>query len=276
MGEGQATKAEQLENLVADIRLKLSSQDLVEMCLSDFIEYIPEYSGGSELEPSGLKVLAEALGQSGIMSQPRMHGGYITRGIGSPVILFLDKGEFDHKAANYRYGLLLVQVAVIFARIDGYVHEKEILQIRRLVSNLDFLSSREKIELASTALYFLRVSTGVGGSEQVRVYLKAGLSKELALSRMESLSEPAKLNLIKMAIGVVTADGVLQEYEIAFLQDIYKKFGMSARSVRPQLEKYATENYIQLISDFSTELDPEILDEMDDVLGDLISDFDGF
>lgn len=274
MDENQSTKAGLLEKQITGIRLKLDSNDLIEMSLSDFVAHIPGYSGECDLTPSDLKILAEAFGRKGIISQPRIHGSYVSRGIGSPVILFLDKGKFDHKAENYRYGLLLIQVAVIFARIDGNVDDREILQIRRLVSSLDFLSNREKIELAATALYFLSASTGVGGSEQVRDYLKVGLSKKLAVSRMASLSGTAKLTLIEVAKGVITADGMLQQFEIDFLQDIYKEFGMSARSVRPQLEKYAAKNHIMLPSRNSKNFEPDILDEMDDVLGDLISDFD--
>lgn len=265
-----------LSDMLIDVVSQLESQNILEMSLSDLVEFIPSYSAGTELDATDLKFLADSFLEFGLSSQPHVKGGYIARGVGTPIYLFRDRGEFDHRAENYRYGLRLVQVAVIFARIDGEIVEQEILHIEKIIQNLKFLSEREKTELTATALYFLNTSTGIGGSEQARDYLKVGLSKNLAIRRIKNLSSAGRVSLIEMIKEVITADGLLRKPEIGFLQDIYKEFGLSARSVKPDLEKYAKDNYISLSQQVQQPLEPAMLEEVDDVLADLISDFDDF
>jgi hypothetical protein len=208
-------------------------------------------------------------------THPRIRDGFINLGLESPLLLFSAHGDFDHKSENYRYGLLLVQVAVIFARIDGHIADLEISQIERMLVGLSFLSKREKTELTAQAHYYLSISASVGGSEQVRKHIRVCLSKDFALKRMSLLSDAAKSTLIEVAKSVVTADGIIQKNEVEFLQDMYREFGKSARSVRPELERFANEHYIPIHNEnIRDNIETEILEEIDDLLGGLISEFD--
>jgi hypothetical protein len=265
-----------LQEVLGGIIGQLETQEIVEMSFVDFIEFIPTYSGGPELDTTDLQILAEAFQENGLISQPHVKGGFVERGIGSPIYIYMDQGVIDHDSGNYRYARLLVQTAVIVARLDRVIADEELTHIVRIISDLDFLSSKERIQLLAMASYFLKVSSAVGGGEQARAYLRVGLSKDLALQRMESLSSPARSALIEIMKDVVTSDGIIQKAEVGFLQDVYRSFGLPARSVKPDLEAYAQKHHIRLSREELRVVEVEILDEIDDVLGGLISDFDDF
>ena len=264
-----------LNELLKDIDTSLISERVIYCQLGDFVYFLPTNSSYAELEPSDIELLGECLSDYKIASFPKLSKGFSKRGVESPLILFRYGGEIDHKSGNYRYGLLIVQISVMFARIDGVIAEEEKDQINRIIKNLDFLSEIETTELIARAYYYLYGSEEMDGSPQVRDYMKVGLSRELSLKRIATLSEPARVKLVNIAKSVITSDQVIRPCEIDFLQDIYRVFDWSVRSARGDLEKFANDNYIQLRSPAGN-TDMKVIEEIDDVLGDIILDFGEF
>lgn len=273
---GQSVSKNSLQEFLDGIVYRLETEEIVEFEFSDFTTFMPSYAGQSEIDTDDLELLATAFRMNGLTSQPHVKKGFLLRGIGGPILLYKEQGGIDYDSGNYRYARLLVQVAVIIARIDGVIAQEEAERIVRIIKNLDFLSSRERIQLTAIARYFLKVSTGVEGSEQARDYLKVGLSKNLAFQKMETLSASARKTLIDILKDVITSDGIIQESEIGFLQDVYRLFDMPARSVRPELERYAQENHISLRDEEQHEMNTGAFGEVDDLLAGLIADFDDF
>lgn len=264
-----------LADLLSSIDSRLQSERIVFSLFGDFAYFLPTNDGYCELEPRDVAFLGEFLSDLNIASFPRLTAGYSKRGVETPLILFRYGGDVDHKAPNYRHGLLIVQISVMFARIDGVIAAQEIDQIDRIIRNLDFLTEIEITELIARAYYYLYASTEMDGSPQVRDHIKVGLSREFALSRIALLSDPAKAQLVAIALSVVTSDQMVRPCEVELLQDIYRVFGWSVRAVRGDIEKFAEANYIQLgPSVIGVEMN--VVDEIDDVLGEMIHDFEDY
>jgi len=267
--------ARTLDEFARNICVELKRTKLVKLSASDFSKFIPMHDGGAEFEGTELYILEELLTEYSLETVPRIRGRLTSLELDAPLIIFSAHGNFDPKAKNYRYGLLLVQVAVIFARIDGHIAPSEVSQIERNIAGLLFLSERETVELTAQANYFLEVSGSAGGSQQQRDYVRLSLSRDFALSRMSSLSDAAKSTLIEVAMSVITSDLISRECEIQFLQDIYREFDKNARSVRLDLENYTKQHHISMKNEnLKNTVEIGVLEDIEDLLSGLLSDVD--
>ena len=265
-----------LQKYFDGILTELSQQKIVAREFGDFAGFLPSYDGGLELTKEDLEYLSEVFERYQIGSQPRVKRGVVRRGIDAPIYLYEARGVFDHASETYRYAQVVVQIAVIMARIDGVISAEEVDGVTKLVSRLNFLNNREKIALTAHARFLMHTSIGVGGGEQTRSHLKIGINREYIVEKIKKMSPTAQEKFRQVAIEIAVADEVLDSHEVSFLQDIYRAIGMSARGVKSDLEKYAKVNHIDLKagSDKAAEFDENSLEEIGHLLNDLIIDFE--
>ena len=269
-------KDSNLHDFFGHILSDLGHQSVVRREFGEFAKFIPGYDGGFELNRDDLEYLSRKFECYQITSQPRVKKGFIKRGIDASIYLYRDQGAFDHNSENYRYALAMLQVAVIMARVDGVVSEEEITGVTTLLNQLKFLGERERIALHAHAHFLMQTSIGVGGGEQIRSYLKAGINKDRVIEKIRGMSHSGQKKFLEAAKEIAIADGVLDKHEVQFLQEIYRALDMPARSARTDLEKYASERYVNLKFSIDEPMahDLNAIDEIDDVLGKLLIDFD--
>jgi tellurite resistance protein len=229
--------------------------------------------GGSELDQNDLAFLNECFQEYGLASYPKLVAAYARRGVDTPVLIYKNCSSSGPKSNNYHYGVLIVQVAAIFARIDGVIEEDEVQHIRRVVKSLDFLPEFERIELTARAYYYILGSPEMAGSPHLRDYLRTSLDRTLILKRLEKLTRGAQERIVEIAKGVITSDSVIRRCEVELLQDIYRLLGISARSAKSDLEAFAKGHHI-LIFDNSPSVAKNDSIELEDVLSDLLFDYE--
>ncbi len=250
-------------------------EEIVEVKLADLAASLSIYSDFGSLEGEEVSLISEYLDEHRLCCKPEFQSGFISRDLSSSIFVYRREGVVDKKSTNFRYASLLARVAIILARIDSEILDIEVTQILSFINTLTFLSHSERLELKATVLYALRPS-GSTSSEIERDYVKVALKKELVLSQIEKLSEPAKLQLVEIAKQVIAADGIVRHQEVEFLKDIYRTIGWSARGAREDLKKYAKRNSIELNSEKNKTEKLEELYGTEDVLGEIFSDFGEF
>jgi len=265
-----------LRHVIEELVCGLSEADILQVKLGDFVEYVPMYAGGAELIPESIQYIASALVESGVSSEPRIRKGILSRSIDSPIFIYKSgSDDIDHHASGYRHGLLVVRVAAIMARADGSSSDEEIGKIEKLVWDMNYLSSLEKRALFAKANHFLSLEYESGG--RAREFIMLALNRKALLDKIPEMSVSTSASLLKVAKDIAIADGYLDRGELKLLQEMYRALGLSARGTKRDLEAYAKEQYVSLISQTSVDVIPEVeLDEIDNILGDLFIDFDEF
>ena len=110
-----------------------------------------------------------------------------------------------------------------------------------------------------------------------RDYKKMVVDRSQLVEKIPDLSKSAANALLRVAQDIAIADGFLDRQELTFLQDIYRAFGWSVRGAKFDLKKHAETKHIDMEDYSSSKLIPEAeLDEFDNVLGDLLFDYDDF
>ena len=254
---------------------QLKTDDLVKLSFEDLAAHIPYYNGEYELDKESISYLSSHFEKHFLDSEPRIRKGYVKHLIDSPIFIYKCDGSFDHHSNSYRHGFLMVRVAVVMSIIDGIIDSQELTQIRRMIWNMEFLSLTAKISLFAKANYFM--AEGGELDAQEKDYKRMAISRSKLIERIPSLSEPTAKAFLKVAKDVAIADGFLDREELTFLQDIYRALGLSARGTKSDLKKYAETKHIDIEDLSSNKLIPEAeLDEFDNVLGDLLFDYDDF
>lgn len=257
------------------IQSKIEKEDVIELSFEDFTDYIPYYDGEFEVNKESISYLAKKLTEHYLDSEPRIRKGFVKRAIDTPILLYKGDGSLNCKSSIYRNGLLMVRIAVIMAKVDGQTADEEIKAIKKLIWDMGVLSLMEKRALYAKAIYLL--SSGQKYDEHARDYVRAALDRETLIEKIPELSSGVANRILEISKEVAVADGFLERSELRFLQDIYSALGLSPRSAKPDLEKYAAEKYMDIKSRDTRDIIPEKdLDEMDDILGDLLLDFDEF
>jgi len=260
-----------LSKFIRTLDERLTKNDFLQMSFEDFIEFIPYYDGEYEIDGEAIEYLADYFGKLNIETEPRIRKGFTKRRIDSPILLYKCAGKFNHKTVSYRNGFLIVRMAVIMALSDGAASDVEMIKIRRIIWRLDFLTLAEKKALYVKANYFVLTKNGA----EVK-YRRIAVDKVVFIEKLPEISPSISMMLVKVAKDIAIADGVIQQSELRLLKDMYKALDMSVRSAESDLKKYADDQFIEIRSINKEELFHENqLDEVDDILGDLIMDFDG-
>lgn len=266
-----------LSEFLIKIQKWLEIHKFIELRFEDFTKHIPIHSGEDDLSQESVKYLSNKLIEYHLESEPRIRQGFIKHKIYSPIFVY-KAGTIIPSSDNYKHGLLMVRVAVIMTKVDGSIDDIEIKSIEDLIWDMGFLSETEKLSLFVKASYFL--ATDRIYDKQERQHIKIILSHDGFIKKLADLNSSSQNTLLKVAQDIAIADGFLEKGELSLLQDMYRVMGLSARSAKTDLEKYAAKEYIDLklkTSINNTEIisDTEF-EEFDDVLGDLLMEFDDF
>lgn len=247
--------------LLAGIHRELEYTSLKRFELGDFASCLTEYDGGLELQPAAIHELYQYLDFFGFRWFPHQLGN-ASRGLAVPLVLFLCSKPIDHGVTRFRAAALLMKACVIMTRADGVIQESELDRLFSAIRRLQYLGEDERTYIKAQALFFLQGRT----------------RRDLLLNKLCEVSPSAQDLILDCVMDVAIADGVLQKSELAFLQDIYRAFGKPARSARSDIERYAREHYVVLQNEVKTAAENEVeelaYDELDDVLGDLLGEFD--
>lgn len=254
---------------------RLEKKDFIKLRFENFIDYFPYYDGGEKIDKESIVFLSEQFEKQSLESEPRIRQGIMNHNIISPIFVYRNVGSCDYHSLSYRNAFLMVRMGVIMAKVDGVADDQEILKIKNLIWNMRNLSIMEKSSLYVKANYFIDAENETDG--RTRNYIRIALNRDALIEKLPELSQSASNAILKVAKDIAIADGFLERGELRLLQDIYKCLGMSARSTKPDLERYAAEKYIGLQAQKKNDLMSKVeLDEIDDLLGDLLLDFDGF
>ena len=230
------------------------------MCFGDFSELLPSYEGAVHLCKESQEELAAFFEAHSLASIPQVHRGTVVRTLSSPIVIFPDSGLTDKSSESFRYASLVTKVAAVMAKSDSVVSEEESSRVLARVDGLPYLTANQKLYLKAQSLYLL----------------SSGTRRDLLIGKVSEASPALKSTIVEVAMDIAIADGVLEEAEVGFLQDLYRAFDMDARSARKDLEKYAREHYVVLEkrSEATVHLSDSTIDEFDDVLGDLLTEFE--
>tara|TARA_R110002094_G_scaffold42357_8_gene54658 strand:+ start:988 stop:1794 length:807 start_codon:yes stop_codon:yes gene_type:complete len=230
------------------------------MCFGDFVELLPSYEGGVRLCKEGQEELAAFFETHLLASIPQVHRGTVVRTLSSPIVVFQDSGLIDKSSESFRYASMVTKAAAVMAKSDSVVSEEESSRVLERVEGLPYLTADQKLYLKALSLYLLSSET----------------RRDLLVKKVSDASPALRNTIVEVAMDIAIADGVLEEAEVGFLQDLYRAFDMDVRSARKDLEKYAREHYIVLEKrrEATANLSENTIDEFDDVLGDLLTEFD--
>ena len=271
-------KTDELLELLNKIQKWLEIHKFIELRFEDFTQHIPLHSGEEELSQESIKYLSNKLEEYHFESEPRIRQGFIKRKIYSPIFVYKKIGSIVSSSDNYKHGLLMVRIAVIMTKADGSIDDHERKSIENLIWDMGFLSETEKVSLFVKASYFM--ATDRIYDKQARQHIKIILNHDGFIEKLEDLNSSSQNTLLKVAKDIAIADGFLEKGELTLLQDMYRVMGLSARSAKTDLEKYAAKEYIDLKSKTSINNNEAIsnseFEEFDDVLGDLLIEFDVF
>ncbi len=179
----------------------------------------------------------------GLSSEPRISQGFIKRSIFSPVYIYNENASLDIQAESYRYGLMMLRVAVMMAKVDGDVVETETTNIMNMIENAAFLSGYEKCALQAKAKFLL--DKDLKYDDRARDYIRITLDRETFLKKIESMSRTSSFLLLNVAKQVALADGVIEKSENRLLQDMYRTLDLPARSTKSDLNKYMTKHGLE-------------------------------
>ena len=269
----------ELSVFLKEIYNQLGTKDFIKIKFEDFMKFLPVIEKTDVLDKDSISYISDHIHRELLESEPKISQGFISRHVESPLYLFRSSGPFDHSSTGYKQGLLMVRMAVIMSFADGSVAESEISTIKEVIWGIDWLSDLEKISLFAKANYLINPGLEIDGGTSA--YNKIALSRTLLLESISKLSQQSSMSIIQVAQDVAIADSFLDRGEITLLQDIYKVLEMSVRSVQGDLTRYAAKKHIYLgsgaVKNRNEYLVPEEeIAEIEDVLGDLLLDFDEF
>lgn len=269
----------EFSSFLNQIYRQLETEDFIKIKFEDFLEFIPSIEKADVLSKDSISYISDFLHKNLLESEPKINRGFVERHVESPIYLFKNSGPFDHTSLGYKQGLVMVRMAVIMAFADGTVSEDELLTIKEVIWDMDWLSSMEKKSLFAKANYL--IAPGLEIDERTATYNKISLNRDVLVKRVSELSEKSATFIIQVAQDVAIADGFLDRGEITLLQDIYRVLEMSVRSVQGDLTRYAAKKHLYVtngsVKNRNEDLIPETeMDEIEDVLGDLLLDFDEF
>ena len=269
----------EFSSFLKQIHIQLDSEDFIKIKFEDFLEFLPNIEKTDVLDKDSISYISDYLHKELLESEPKINRGFVERHVESPIYLFKNTGPFDHTAIRYKQGLLMVRMAVIMAFADGSVSEDELLTIKEVIWDMDWLSSMEKRSLFAKANYL--ITPGLAIDERTATYNKISLNREILVKKVSELSQKSASFIIQVAQDVAIADGFLDKGEISLLQDIYRVLEMSVRSVQGDLTRHAAKKHLYVTSgsvkNRNEDLIPETeMGEIEDVLGDLLLDFDEF
>lgn len=259
-----------LSKFIGTLNAELTKNDFIQMSFDDFMEFIPYYNGEYKIDEESIKYLAEYFEKFSIETEPRIRKGITKHRIDSPILLYKCTGQFDHKTVSYRNGFLVVRMAVIMALSDGVASDAELKKIKRIIWGFNFLTLTEKKALYVKANYLVLTKNHVEDN-----YRRIAINRIGFIAKLPEVSQSTSMMLLNVAMDIAIADGVILQAELRLLKDMYKALDMSVRSAEPDLRKYADNQFIKIRQKDEEELfDENQLDEVDDILGDLIMDFD--
>jgi uncharacterized membrane protein YebE (DUF533 family) len=116
-------------------------------------------------------------------------------------------GFFEHQFLSYKKNHIKNLLAL--AKADGFVHEKEIAVIQKIGKKYGLKERQVSQLIDSNEKFVLNVPN----------------------------NHPDKMNLLYDLILVVLADGVIAKNEIAFCEDVVKKFGMKKDVIKWLLDE---------------------------------------
>jgi tellurite resistance protein len=253
---------------------ELNSKLVVERVFGEVALFLPTYTSDGVLHRDDIGYLVSFINKFGLRTEPKLSKGFIERGIGTPLIFYMEKGEINFNSQSFKYARIVVQVAVVMAKTDKEVDKKESKCIENIILNLKKITSQEKAFLLAKARYLLAIDSI--HDEFYGDYVKIALNQQSTIKKLEGLSENAILKLLEVAKEIAVADGRLDYKELSFIQDIYRVLGIHARKAKKDIEEFAKSKYM-LLKDTSVEtIDNQIFDELDDIVGDLLLEFDEF
>ncbi|RLQ20253.1 hypothetical protein DWB85_18600 [Seongchinamella sediminis] len=239
---------------------ELSANEVKLMCFGDFSGYLASYDGDVELSKESVRELANLLAQYNIASIPHIRSGANRQLLSNPLVVLEDSKSLNRTGVDFRNALLITKVAALMAKSDSVVSEGESARVLARVDTLRHITEEEKVYLKAQSLYLLSTPT----------------RRDLVLHKLAESSPTLKALVLDVAKDVAIADGVVEEAELDFLQDLYRVFDMSARSARYDIEEYAREHYVVLDKKqrIAPIIEEETVCEFEDVLEDLLSDFE--
>ncbi len=271
-------KADSISKLIKEILVTLEEEKYIELSFEDFAQYVPSYFGEEVISKDIIKTISKLLKYNSLDSEPRIRQGFINHKAFSPIFIYKKIGSIDTSSDNYKHGLLMVRIAVIMTKADGSIDDHERKSIEKLIWNMGFLSETERVSLYVKASYFM--ATDRIYDKQARQHIKIILNQSGFIEKLEELNTSSQNTLLKVAKDIAIADGFLEKGELTLLQDMYRVMGLSARSAKTDLERHAAKEYIDLKSKTSFNNIEAISDtefeDFDDVLGDLLMEFDDF
>jgi len=262
-----------INRLLENVLERLKDEQVVRHQFADLAAVIPEADDSYELEPSTVRFISESLTSHELDSEPRIRRGLVKRALDSPIIMYKSDGLKSSDSNAYKNALLLVRMAVLMAKVDGQASEEELETIKALIWNLGYLVPSQKCALYAKAMYLM--DSGQKYDVRARDYVRLVLNRESIVSSLENISPTAANTMIEVAKAIAIADGFVDRSELVLLQDLYKVQGKSARSTKADLDRYAREQFVEIKQrDESTFVSNDELHEAEDILGDILLDFD--
>ena len=159
--------------------------------------------------------------------------------------------------------------------VDRNVEESEIHAIKAIIWDMHFLSSCEKKALYAKAKYIIDAGNELG--TQGARHKKLLLNRDAIIERISELSSSASTVILSVAKEIAIADNKLEQSETNLLKELYRALEMNVRSVTKDLQEYAKNKNVVLKSQPKNVMITESqIEEIEDVLGDLLFDFEDF
>lgn len=139
------------------------------------------------------------------------------------VLLFKAPGgaKVDGDALAYVAARAMVDVGVLAAAADGVIEAREYESIKTEIRGMPGLDGIERARLIAYASNLLKDAPGQQG----------------ALSKMKTLSQPAKEAVVRSATAAILADGHAGPDEVKFLERLYRTLGFPADGVYATLHR---------------------------------------
>ncbi len=220
----------------------------------DFIEFIPD----SCENPIGfvssdcIKKISASLSKNNLVSEPRIHLGYLPRRLDSVIVLYRDHEGLDFSSNHFKYGSLVARVLVLMAQSDGNIGEVEKNEIILLIKGLNFLNSSEKNALVAKVICL----TEEMPSLKMNYY-------DYAIDKILGLSTKSQQLIIDLVKSVIVCDGYIDNSEVKFLRDIYVSLDMPTNRLKSDLTSYAKLKKVDLRDYKDTEIDILFEDDVD-------------
>jgi len=265
-----------LDEYLDEVVILLRSEIVVTRSFENVARLITSFEADSALHQNDIQFLSKKLQAHKLRTEPKLSVGFIERAIDAPLLFYKDEGEINFNSNFYKFARMVTQVAVIMARADNVIAEEELDAIEMLLWKVKGITNRERTFLLAKAKYLLIIDNAY--DEQYRDYIRIALSKENTIQKMNLLSLAAKKELLEVAKDIAIADSFLHQSELAFIKELYRVMGLPVRSAKKDIEEHAKNKFINLEHEsqqVSDMFEDEVFDEIEDLLGELLEDFEG-